>query len=177
MSQPTQPSPPSPPPPPTSQELTVFISYGREDITNKFAEKLHRDLTTNGYKCIRDVEDFLAGDSLSEVIANKIAGCDAFIVILSQKYSQSKWCCNELIYADDQKKKLLVIKRQEECDISHQVKLLLKDRVYLSFISDEEYDENLTKLIRALEEVAICNCTVKLVVIYCNFCSFSTREN
>ena len=136
----------------TSQKLKVFISYGREEITNKFAVTLHGDLTSNGYECTLDVKDFKADDSLSGVISDKIDGCDAFIIILSKKYSQSDWYRAELVYAKDQKKKLIVIKR-EECVISSQVQFLIEDRLYFSFINDEEYNKNLIKLLGGLEKV------------------------
>ena len=159
--------------PPSSQKLKVLISYCREEVTDKFAETLHEDLTTNGYECTLDAKDVITGASVSlDVVADKIAGCDAFIVIFSQKSSQSEWCHIELAYANPYigQKKLIVIKRQE-CDILSWMQLLLEDWLYLPFIKDEEYDESLKKLIRALEEVCmyIYSYMVKLVVMYCNF--------
>ena len=143
--------------PPTSQKLKVLISYSREEIIDKFAETLHGDLTTNDYDCTLDAKDVITGVSVSDVASDKIASCDAFIVIFSQKSSQSGWYHAELAYAKTQKKKLIVINRQE-WDFLSRMQFLLKDWFYLwslqlSFIKDEEYDESFMELIRALEEV------------------------
>ena len=158
--------------PPTSQKLKVLISYciGKRSSINLL--KLHEDLTTNGYECTLDVKDVNTGVPMSDVIPHKIAGCDAFIVIFSQKSSQSaEWCHTELAYANPYigQKTLIVIKRQE-CDILSWMQFLLEDWLYLPFIKNEGYDESLKKLIRALEEVCmyIYSYMVKLVVIYCN---------
>ena len=48
----------------------------------------------------------------------------------------------------------MMIKRQD-CEISTQVQFLIGDRLYLSFIKDEEYQENFSKLIKALKQVCI----------------------
>ena len=135
-----------------NQKLRIFISYGRESITNAFAEKLHTDLIAKHYEPTLDVVDFIPGISLSKVISSKIADCDFMIVILSDKYSESEWCRDELIFAKETKKKVILIKRGK-CNISSQVQFLIGDRLYLSFINDEDYDDNFCKVIRALEEV------------------------
>ena len=153
----TQPPVSPPAQPPTSQKLKVLISYGREEVIDKFAETLHGDLTTNGYECTLDAKDVCTGVSVSDVVSDKIADCDAFIVVFSQKSSQSEWCRAELAYAKTRKKKLIVIKRQELGFLSR-LQFLFEDWFYLwslqlSFIKDEEYDESFRELIRALEEV------------------------
>ena len=136
----------------TGRQLKIFISYGREDITNEFAMLLYDTLKTHNYEPVLDVKDFVASVSLSKVISDKIASSDVMIVILSKKYSQSDWCSNELIFAKQKDKKLVVLKR-EECANSDQINFLLSDLLYLRFITDDEYVDNLQKLIRALEQV------------------------
>ena len=140
----------------TNQKLKLFISYGREDITNDFAEKLYGDLNEYGCEPVLDVKDFIAGQSLSEMISTKKANCDVIIVILSKKYSKSDWCVGELTLAKDKQKEMILIKH-EECDISDQVKFLMGDRLYLKFITDQECEKNFDKLITALEKVASYN--------------------
>ena len=136
--------------PQTGGKLKIFISYGREDITNEFAVGLHEILKSYNYEPVLDVKDFIAGESLSGTISSEIASSDVMIVILSKKYSHSTWCTDELIFAKGKGKKIILLKR-EECDISDQIKFLLGDRLYLKFITDEECKDNLQKLITALE--------------------------
>ena len=93
-------------PPFGDQNLKIFISYGREDITNEFVVRLYEDLQREGYDCTLDVKDFNAGDELSHVIPDNIDHCDVFIIILSQKYSKSGWCCAELKHAKYRQKKI-----------------------------------------------------------------------
>lgn len=132
------------------QKLKLFISYGREEITNDFAERLHEYLKSEGYEPTLDAKDFLIGDSLSQVISGGIANCDAMIIILSQKYSTSQWCIDELKFAKQENKKLFIIKRQEDCNLSVQVKYQIGDGLYLKIIGDDEYDDKFDELNRAL---------------------------
>ena len=135
------------------RKLKLFISYGREEVTNGFAVRLHGDLEKKGYEPTLDVKDFLIGDSLSGVISQGIANCDAMIVILSNKYSKSSWCNDELIFAKNSKKKLFIIKREEDCDLSHQVKYQIGDIIYATVTQDEKYDDEIENLVKALEKV------------------------
>ena len=135
------------------QKLKLFISYGREEVTNKFAERLHEDLENKGYEPTLDAKDFEIGDSLSGVISEGIAKCDAMIVILSKKYSKSQWCRKEILFAKNRNKKLFIIKREEECNLSDQMDFQLEDSLYLSIIQDEKYDDEIAKLMKALEKV------------------------
>ena len=135
-----------------SHKLKIFISYGREDITNDFAIKLYEDLKTKGYEPILDAKNFIAGEQLSEVIANKIADCHVMLVILSEKYSKSDWCRAELAFANKQKKKLIIVRRQN-CDVSNEVQFILGNGLYLSFIGNDSYEKEFAKLLRALEKV------------------------
>ena len=137
--------------------MKLFISYGREEVTNKFAERLHEDLENKGYEPTLDAKDFEIGDSLSGVISEGIAKCDAMIVILSKKYSKSSWCRKEIIFAEKRNKKLFIIKREEECNLSDQVDFQIEDSLYLSIIQDETYDDEIVKLMKALEKVNICS--------------------
>ena len=142
------------------RKLKLFISYGREEVTNKFAERLHEHLESKGYEPTLDAKNFEIGDSLSDVISEGIANCDAMIVILSKKYSKSPWCNNELKFAKKKSKKLFIIKREEECNLSDQVDYQIGDDLYLSIIRDEEYTDEIAKLMKALEKVTICMHTI-----------------
>ena len=133
--------------------MKLFISYGREEVTNRFAERLHKDLENKGYEPTLDAKDFEIGDSLSDVISERIANCDAMIVILSKKYSKSQWCNGEIIFAKKKNKKLFIIKREEECNLSDQMEYHIEDSLYLSIIQDEKYDDEIAKLMKALEKV------------------------
>ena len=138
-----------------SHKLRIFISYGREDITNDFAEKLYKDLKANGYEPILDTENFQAGQQLSDVISDKIANCHVMLVILSKKYSKSNWCCKELVFAEQHKKRMIIIKREDNCEVSNQVQLIIADRLDLSFIRDDQYSDNFTELKKPLEKVSM----------------------
>ena len=136
-----------------SRKLKLFISYGREEVTNTFAKRLHGDLENKGYQPTLDAKSFEIGDSLSHVISQGIANCDAMIVILSKKYSKSSWCNDELIFAKKRNKKIFIIKCEKECNLSDQVDYQIGDSLYLSVTQDEEYDEEIVKLMKALEKV------------------------
>ena len=142
-------------PPTVDRKMQLFISYGREEITKDFAKTLHEYLKNNGYEPTLDAKDFLIGDSLSNVISTGIANCDAMIVILSPRYSTSQWCNDELIFAKQKNKKLFIIKRQEDCNLSDQVEYQIGDVLYLKIIGDNEYDEKFAELNRALVQVII----------------------
>lgn len=140
-----------------NQKLKLFISYGREDITNSFAERLYEDLKSKGYEPILDVKDFILGNSLSDSISEGIAKCDIMILILSQKYSKSQWCIDELTFARKKARKIIIIKRQEECELSNEVNFQMRNDLYLAVTRDEEYNDKLPQLIKALEEVNLNN--------------------
>ena len=161
MPPPPRPSPPLPQPPlplpllppttfPFAQNLKIFISYGREDITNSFAERLYEDLKRTGYTPILDAKDFLLGDSLPARIAGEIAKSDIMILILSRKYSKSQWCSDELNFARKRDKNVIIIKRQEECDLSDEIDFLMRNDLYLAITKDEEYKDKFLQLIKTL---------------------------
>ena len=157
--------------PPTStvgRKLKLFISYGREEVTITFAKRLHGDLENKGYEPTLDTESFEIGDSLSDVISQGIANCDAMIVILSKKYSKSSWCNDELEFAKKRNKKIFIIKREEDCDLSNLVDYQIGNSLYLPVTQDEEYDEKIAKLMRALEKVNIqlCSYVYNLIIAY-----------
>ena len=129
-------------------------------VTNKFAERLHKDLESRGYEPTLDAKNFEIGDSLSVSISEGIGKCDAMIVILSKKYSKSSWCNDELKFAKKKSKKLFIIKREEECNLSDQVDYQIGDGLYLTIIRDEEYTDEIAKLMKALEKVIICMQTI-----------------
>lgn len=135
------------------RKLKLFISYGREEVTIEFAKKLHEYLKYQGYEPTLDTEDFLVGDSLSDVISTGIANCDAMILILSQKYSKSQWCKDELKFAKKKNKKFFIIMRQKNCDDFDQVDFQIGDDIYLPIIGDDEYDEKFAVLNKSLLKV------------------------
>ena len=160
---------------PQSSQFKVFISYGRESTTTKFAKKVHGELYENGYEVFLDEIDMKGGQSYSYVLSDRIKDCNVMIVILSERYSQSDMCRKELIFANKLNKKIVLIKRHD-CISAPQVEFLIEDRCWINFFKDEEYDERFIDLITALEEV-IAFTKICCLIILVLFPLFSSRKN
>jgi len=128
----------------------ICISFVREVATIKFAKQLESDLIKKRYEVFCDEKSSEGSSiSLAEKPPEEIASYDVKIVILTEKYSKSRWCRKELAAADAQKNKLVLIKREEFDDSG----VMLKDQLWINFINDEEYDICFAKLADALAQV------------------------
>ncbi|XP_065910681.1 uncharacterized protein [Dysidea avara] len=135
-------------------KLELFISYGREDITNDFVQKLRDDLKYQNWNVFLDTHNIDHAESLSDKLAKEISKSDGMIIILSKKSCKSKWCEREVKYADQENKKIFVVKR-EDIDPPPYLKFILGDDLWFSLYDDdqEQYQSVLEKMIRTLKKL------------------------
>ena len=140
-----------------SEKFSLFISYTHKDNTNNFAQKLHDNLTEEGWEVFIDTENIGIGDELPAKIVAAINKCHGMIVILTNNYYESKWCPKEVDLADSKKKKLYPLFR-EKLDDDHKpssVDLHINTTrlLYGSFCEEDKYDESLKQLTKCIREV------------------------
>ena len=101
-----------------------------------------------------DTHNIDHAESLSDKLANEISKSDGMIIILSKKSCKSKWCEREVKYADQENKKIFVVKR-EDIDPLPYLKFILGDDLWFSLYDDdqEQYQSVLEKMIRTLKKV------------------------
>ena len=150
-------------------KLELFISYGREDITNDFVQKLRDDLKYQNWNVFLDTHNIDHAESLSDKLAKEISKSDGMIIILSKKSCKSKWCEREVKYADQENKKIFVVKR-EDIDPPPYLKFILGDDLWFSLYDDdqEQYQSVLEKMIRTLKKVMPITFQ-KCLIIYFSF--------
>jgi len=143
----------------------LFISYGREKITNAFAEQLCDDLQKQGWKVFLDVHDIDWGSDIADKISSAVHECHAMIIIFTQKYGKSEWCQKELQHASNQKKKLFPLRRQ---DIPYPplVNFHLGYIRWLDVFTDDLYDVALKEIIKTFKKVRLLR--------YVHNCIFNT---
>ena len=83
----------------------VFISYSSKDF--QWAESICGHLEANGVKCWMAPRDIAAGADYTAAIPGAIAGCDAFLLVMTDNAQASHWVHNELINALSKGKKII----------------------------------------------------------------------
>lgn len=73
----------------------VYLSFRESDTRWSFANPLYRSLVHAGIRVFRD-DEFVSGKSINRSIYGGIRHSKIAIVILSEKYSSSVWCLQEL---------------------------------------------------------------------------------
>ena len=92
-----------------NEPFDVFISYGREQETNAFVDKLVARLTRSRLKVFVDRSDIATGDVWPTKIASALYSCKAFVAVLTKKYVKSHYCNGELYQAEARKKQLFPV--------------------------------------------------------------------
>jgi internalin A len=90
------------PPPPPNEPATVYISYAWGDDTNEagrqrgeIADKLCEVVEREGFRMLRDKREMRTGDWISTFM-ERIGRGAHILVVLSEKYFQSRYCMREL---------------------------------------------------------------------------------
>ena len=73
----------------------VFLSYSHNDTPD--ADRLETDLRTAGHEVWRDKTSLLGGTPLPLGVANGIAMCDFFVVLVSARATSSTWLAREVL--------------------------------------------------------------------------------
>ena len=139
---------------PAKAKLKLFISYGREEITNDFAVRLLNDLKKKGWEVFLDVDEIPCGANISRKIADAIDACHGMIIIFTEKYGNSEWCKKELEHASSKKKKLFPLRR-ENVSYSPLLEFQVGSLRWLDVYRDDQYDGVRKELIETLEKVRL----------------------
>lgn len=95
--------------------LTVFISYAREDSAS--AEQLATSLERQGFVVLLD-QHFIRAGQFTEQLDRAIAGCDVFLLLISQASVHSPWVNRELHLAVDDHDRPVLPVELEDADLT-----------------------------------------------------------
>lgn len=74
----------------------VFLSFRGEDTRKTITNHLYEALRRQGIVVFRDDDELERGKAIADVLIKAIEESRSTIVILSQRYADSKWCLREL---------------------------------------------------------------------------------
>ena len=89
------------------KKYDIFISYSHDD--RKCAELLYKRFLVKGVSAFFDRQDIQAGQEYATVISSTIENCRVVLYLRSQSSEQSRWVQNELRYALELAKQVIVI--------------------------------------------------------------------
>ena len=124
----------------------IFISYSRHD--QEFTDSLIQGLEQNGLQVWVDRENIEAGDLWRAAISRAIAGCDAFLVLLSPNCVASKNVVKELSMAESRDRHIVPLMYQE-CEIPPEMDYQLAGLQWVHF-TEMSFEEALDRLVRTL---------------------------
>lgn len=127
--------------------MKVFISYARSDTD--FTDKLAGSLIRNGIEVQIDRTDLTALSDWRKQLRKLMRGCDIVICVLSPQWASSETCKWEMQQALSQGKRLAPI-RYKDLDKTV-IPAELKPIQWALFTSPEKFDEELARLVKALE--------------------------
>lgn len=140
----------------------VFISYAWEDEeSNNWIQELANTLKNKGIDVHFDRNGLNYGDSISGFIDNNLEKADFIIVICTKKYKEKSDAriggvgyevniiANQMMN-DNKKKKIIPILREGSQETS--IPLFLSGKYYIDFSSQENYSENIKKLVDFLRD-------------------------
>lgn len=86
----------------------IFVSYSRldKDIVFPFVKRIEQELNTT---CWIDSEGIESGSQFEEVIVNAIEESEIVLFMLSDSSINSKWTKREVLYAEDEGKRIVPI--------------------------------------------------------------------
>jgi hypothetical protein len=133
----------------TGKEPYVFVSYCHADQT--IAHRVIRELQARGFRVWYD-QGLVGGDDWQDVVANKIAGCEAFVLLMSPDANLSENVLTEFKYAkrkhDEKQIKALINFVVRPTQVRPEISMRLGDDIHIAWSAvDHEY---LHKLERAL---------------------------
>jgi formylglycine-generating enzyme required for sulfatase activity/uncharacterized caspase-like protein len=132
-----------------SLSSTLFISYARKDV--EFAQRLDADLQRHGVTTWIDELGTRTGEDWLDRIAAAIEGCKAMLVILSPDSAASKWVQRELVFADQEGKRILPLLHRP-CELPAWF-VLRFGNVQRADFSRGSYETNLVELLALIKQV------------------------
>ena len=125
----------------------VFVSYSRRD--GKFVERLVESISARGKEVWLDTEGIADGEVFPEAIRRAIEGSDAFVFVITPSSVRSAYCENEVEYARELQKRIVPVLREPVPD--SELHAEIRDRNWIPFAEDAEFDTGLVRLLGALD--------------------------
>ena len=125
----------------------VFVSYSRRD--DEFVERLVESISARGKEVWLDTEGIADADVFPEAIKRAIEGSNAFVFVITPSSVHSAFCDTEVEYARELQKRIVPVLRQSVPD--SELHAEIRDRNWIPFTEDADYDEGLTRLLGALD--------------------------
>ena len=145
-----------------NKPLTAFISYKSEEANAAYFVK--NFLLRNGISVWMAPDSIPASSSYPEEIYDGISGCDAFVLILSERSQMSKWVFRELHTADNLEKPIFpfVI---ENCVLMGRINMMISDLQMIDAYNNmDKAAERLTTIATGIISFALIIIAVSLAV-------------
>lgn len=130
--------------------MQIFLSHSSKD--KAVVRRVNKDLRTHGFNTWIDEEEIPFGGSITKYIEQGLTDSDVLMVFLSQHAILSAWVQTEWqaqFFEQINQNEIFVIPvLLEECEIPR----LLKGRRYADFSRKEQYETNLSLLLRQLQK-------------------------
>jgi len=130
--------------------MRIFLSHSSKD--KAVVRRVNRDLRSSGFNTWIDEDDIPFGGSITQYIEKGLDDSDVLMAFLSKHAVLSKWLETEWqskFFEQVNKDEILVIPiLLEECEIPK----LLEGRRYADFSKKEQYETNLSRLLRQLQK-------------------------
>ena len=75
----------------------VFLSFRGEDTSNNFTGHLYKALNQKGIDTFIDDKNLRKGEEISPTLITAIRRSRCSVIVLSENYTSSKWCLEELV--------------------------------------------------------------------------------
>jgi WD40 repeat protein len=125
----------------------VFVSYSRRDVA--FVRRLVESIEERGKRVWLDAEGIADGEVFPQAIRSAIEQSDAFVFVITPAAVQSSFCDLEVDYARELNKRIVPVLRDPVRD--SELPPEIRDRNWIPFTDDDEFDPGLGRLITALD--------------------------
>ncbi len=125
----------------------VFVSYSRRD--SEFVRRVADSIAERGKEVWLDTEGIADGEVFPEAIKRAIEQSDAFLFVITPESVHSAYCENEVEYARELQKRILPVLREPVSD--SELPAEIRDRNWIPFIDDAEFDPAVGRLMTALD--------------------------
>ncbi len=129
------------------ENIDVFISYSRND--GDFARRLNEQLQVNGRSTWFDQDSIAIGADFQKEIYKGIANSNNFIFLISHKSVTSPYCADEVVYAEEQGKRIITIRL--EAVEAGLLPAALSSIQWIDSSKDKDFNGVFSQLIRTLD--------------------------
>ena len=82
----------------SNSSFDVFINHHGLDVKKTFASHLYQRLHSYGLKVFLDQQESQRGDYFTSQIKGAIQAASVHVAIFSERYAESTWCLDELLW-------------------------------------------------------------------------------